>query len=185
MKTSYKTPEYIREAALAYYRDNRKTVLAAATQERRERGILGRKPAKTAREKLRAVVVCKCGRQVMTPSLLRKSSRVCLRCKRLARPGVSMMNSRQRRASATSGFGKFVAWKKSQVCLSCGRGHSKKYPLDLHHRDPAIKLFKISRGVHSVSAERLWAEVAKCDVLCKPCHTWLHVANTTSVPYPG
>ena len=171
----YKTAQKIRTVALAYYYAHREARLAAMECRRRGQGILPRKPAMTTEEKLAAIILCKtCGEQVRTPARLKARCHECLRCYRKKHPTLPQKNSRQRRASRTSGFGKFVAWKEQQVCKQCGAGHTKKAPLDFHHRDPTTKLFKISRGLHRVSAERLWAEVAKCDVLCKDCHEKLH-----------
>ena len=172
----YKTPEHMRQQALQYYYAHRAAVLEKMKVYRREQGILPRPAAKTDQEKLAAVVLCACGRRVKTPSLLRESSKRCLRCVRLRRqgPGGAALRSRQYRASLTNAIGKFWAWKNQQVCSKCGQVHTKQNPLDLHHLNPATKLFKVSRGLHRVSAVRLWAEIAKCEVLCRTCHKAKH-----------
>lgn len=41
--------------------------------------------------------------------------------------------------------------------------------LDFDHVDPKTKLFNVTSG-GSVSAERFWTEVAKCQLLCRPHH---------------
>ncbi len=175
MKT-YKTPERVRRRALQYYWDHKAEVLMRMEAYRRTHGVAPQRPAKTEAEKLAAKVMCVCGRQITTPSQLLKSQRKCLRC---ARPRhytteAYRLRSQQHRRSLTSAHGRFWAWKEQQVCVECGTKHSKAHPLDFHHRDPTTKLFKISRGLHRVSATRLWAEIAKCEVLCKPCHKARH-----------
>ena len=51
-------------------------------------------------------------------------------------------------------------------CLHCGATNDLLY----HHRDPSTKLGTITR----IAKKLLEAEIAKCDVLCRPCHTFLH-----------
>lgn len=61
--------------------------------------------------------------------------------------------------------------KLAHGCLRCGyREHPAA--LSFHHRDPATKKFTIGKGYHA--AEKLLAEIAKCDVLCENCHRVLH-----------
>lgn len=69
-------------------------------------------------------------------------------------------NMRERnRAKATA--------KRAKGCMDCGGKAT-----DLHHRDPAIKLFKMSEYGRSTGPyER---ELAKCDPLCKDCHRARH-----------
>jgi hypothetical protein len=62
--------------------------------------------------------------------------------------------------------------KRERGCARCGYSESG-YALDFHHRDPSTKDFAIGR-VLGVSWERIWAEVEKCDVLCRNCHAVLH-----------
>lgn len=52
-------------------------------------------------------------------------------------------------------------------CVDCG-GDIR---LQFHHRDPAQK---ISHRIYSWSKERLEAELAKCEVLCRKCHDHRH-----------
>lgn len=51
-------------------------------------------------------------------------------------------------------------------CIRC----STRKSLHFDHVDPATKLFNISDGADHVSEARFWAEVAKCQLLCKPHH---------------
>jgi hypothetical protein len=58
---------------------------------------------------------------------------------------------------------------KNVPCTKCGMS----FPvvcMDLHHRDPASKLFGIGARVGSFGPERLAAEIAKCDAYCANCH---------------
>lgn len=59
-------------------------------------------------------------------------------------------------------------------CVDCGYSGSV-VALEFHHRDPSTKSFSI--GTASVSRERLWAEAAKCDLVCANCHRTRHAAN--------
>ena len=52
------------------------------------------------------------------------------------------------------------------VCVKCGSSDC----LEIDHVDPRTKLFTVSCG-YRYSPDRLWAEVAKCQLLCKKCHT--------------
>lgn len=51
------------------------------------------------------------------------------------------------------------------ICAICGTTEA----LDFDHIDPATKLFNISKGWR-YSEELFWAEVAKCQLLCRPHH---------------
>ena len=59
-------------------------------------------------------------------------------------------------------------------CVDCGYSESVT-ALEFHHRDASTKSFSI--GTASVSRERLWAEAAKCDLLCANCHRLRHAAS--------
>lgn len=50
-------------------------------------------------------------------------------------------------------------------CVSCGVASD----LQLDHVDPSTKSFTIGR-MSSCSEEKFWTEVAKCQLLCEPCH---------------
>lgn len=54
-------------------------------------------------------------------------------------------------------------------CERCGATER----LELHHRDPSQK---VTSSIWSWSWARLWAEFAKCDVLCHNCHFSHHIA---------
>jgi hypothetical protein len=52
---------------------------------------------------------------------------------------------------------------KGKRCKKC----SSTEDLQLHHRDPSIK---IDHHIWSWAPERFWREVKKCDILCRDCH---------------
>jgi hypothetical protein len=58
---------------------------------------------------------------------------------------------------------------KGKVCEWCGATAR----LELHHRDPSRKLH---HAIWSWGEARRSAEVAKCMVLCDPCHERAHAA---------
>ena len=58
-------------------------------------------------------------------------------------------------------------------CLDCGYSGIAT-ALEFHHRDALTKEFAI--GSSSVSRARLWAEAAKCDLVCANCHRARHAA---------
>lgn len=60
-----------------------------------------------------------------------------------------------------------VAFFADKSCLHCGATED----LEIHHRDPAEK---VAHAIWSWSEERRTAELAKCDVLCAPCHDVHH-----------
>jgi hypothetical protein len=59
-------------------------------------------------------------------------------------------------------------------CEECGY-NAAAAALEFHHRDAVSKEFQISYG--SVSRIRLWAEAAKCDLLCANCHRLRHLSG--------
>jgi hypothetical protein len=58
-------------------------------------------------------------------------------------------------------------------CADCGY-NAAVAALEFHHRYAGSKEFQISKS--SVSRTRLWAEAAKCDLLCANCHRVRHLA---------
>lgn len=62
---------------------------------------------------------------------------------------------------------------KQRPCMDCGVSYPP-YVMDFDHRDPSQKIEDASQMVN-LSAERLEAEIAKCDLVCANCHrerTW-------------
>lgn len=51
-------------------------------------------------------------------------------------------------------------------CAQCGSVDG----LEFDHIDPSTKFSNVSRLISSAKKEVLWAEVAKCQLLCGPCH---------------
>jgi hypothetical protein len=71
------------------------------------------------------------------------------------------------------------AVKSIAGCIDCGRTEPVAL-LDFDHRDPGIKSFEINektRGEIFVSFGELVAEMDKCDVRCRWCHTRRHVTE--------
>jgi hypothetical protein len=60
--------------------------------------------------------------------------------------------------------------KAAQGCADCG---TRTERLDYHHEDPSTKKYTVSR-MHKCSLKTLLDEIAKCVVLCAPCHTRRH-----------
>ena len=65
---------------------------------------------------------------------------------------------------------KLAAIKAECGCADCG---TRAEPLDFDHRPNEVKLFAVSAHLGG-SWDRLMAEVAKCDVRCRSCHTRRH-----------
>lgn len=63
-------------------------------------------------------------------------------------------------------------YKRLHPCRDCGETDIDL--LTFHHRDPALKERTISDGGNFDSLDDLYAEIAKCDVLCKECHRAEH-----------
>jgi transcription elongation factor Elf1 len=66
---------------------------------------------------------------------------------------------------------KFLEYKSALKCACCGETTS--VCLDFHHRDPKQKDFGLS-SFGTRSWELIKAEMDKCVVLCKNCHTKVH-----------
>ena len=181
MKT-YKTPARQRKRMLEYYYQHREEILEQSRLARRARGVKQRggwnrltpeqKEARD-RERLAAIVLCRdCESQITTPSRLLQGRTTCLRCEKKVyrEQGSTARSQKAYRKRATSTVERVAAVKRAGKCRGCGaRG-----PLDFHHRDPATKEFKVSRGRYQYSWERVRAEIAKCDLLCKECHRKKH-----------
>ena len=53
--------------------------------------------------------------------------------------------------------------------MDCGYNRHPE-ALDFDHRPGVNKLFNIGEKVGSYSLDKIWAEIAKCDVVCRNCH---------------
>lgn len=60
--------------------------------------------------------------------------------------------------------------RKRGGCADCG---TREGELHFHHLDPSTKLFVIADG-WAYTADRLALELAKCVVVCEPCHDERH-----------
>ena len=75
-------------------------------------------------------------------------------------------DARRRHYEAAEVLGRY---KLEKQCADCDRRFTKSYHLDFDHRPEHDKSFTLSRvGNRPWSA--IWAEVAKCDVVCALCH---------------
>lgn len=62
------------------------------------------------------------------------------------------------------------AYKRDQGCTDCGTSEGV---LDFDHRDGEPKRWAVSKAT-GCTWDALWAEIAKCDVRCRPCHSRRH-----------
>lgn len=68
---------------------------------------------------------------------------------------------------------RMATFKAGKRCELCGETHPAC--LDFHHVDQAQKLFGITEAVtRGYSDSVIWAEIAKCRVLCSNCHRKEH-----------
>ena len=67
--------------------------------------------------------------------------------------------------------------KEGKACKICGEDYYAC--LDFHHSDPSTKSFGINKinNIKGMTKELALQEVAKCDVLCRNCHSKLHAAE--------
>jgi hypothetical protein len=64
--------------------------------------------------------------------------------------------------------------KYGETCFQCGDWLFPK-EMTFHHRDPSEKDGDLSDILRIASKERIMAEVAKCDILCRVCHRLRHL----------
>ena len=74
---------------------------------------------------------------------------------------LSRLSSKSQRFVATLNL-----WKSVQGCKYCG---THDLPLQYHHVDPSTKKYEISK-MYTRSLRALYDEIAKCTVVCEPCH---------------
>jgi hypothetical protein len=58
---------------------------------------------------------------------------------------------------------------RSVPCMDCG-GRFGPCAMEFDHRNPAEKVQGVTRMIGRASAERILAEVDKCDIVCANCH---------------
>lgn len=61
------------------------------------------------------------------------------------------------------------AYKLEKGCADCGYNLHPS-ALEFDHLPGTVKLFNIGEKVGSYSRAKLWAEIAKCEVVCANCH---------------
>jgi formate-dependent nitrite reductase cytochrome c552 subunit len=120
---------------------------------------------------------------LMSTSKLRaeadKCDVVCANCHRLRtrqrwvgkpRKGRYGSPSAQRNVARWTRRTELLAKLRAVPCADCGG----RYPfaaMDFDHRDPTTKQFTVSRmHIQRTTEEEIFAEVAKCDVVCANCH---------------
>lgn len=66
---------------------------------------------------------------------------------------------------------------EGRSCVVCGEDHPAA--ISFHHRNKEEKRFGISNAIsrRDIPDEEIWAEIAKCDVLCHNCHAKEHWEN--------
>lgn len=84
---------------------------------------------------------------------------------------VDRAKSRSKAASASQRKKRdtIQAFKTAQGCADCGYS-ANPVALDFDHREGETKSFPIASKISSFRLDRLWAEIAKCDVVCANCH---------------
>ena len=71
-------------------------------------------------------------------------------------------------------------YKLTEGCTDCGyNAHAEA--LEFDHRPGVEKLFNIGEKIGSYSIEKIWAEIAKCDVVCANCHAVRTVSRRTLI----
>lgn len=65
-------------------------------------------------------------------------------------------------------------------CAKCGSPEN----LELDHIDPTTKEIEVG-AIHSVSRVRFWAEIKKCQLLCRSCHVKKTLADKGQKPAKG
>lgn len=76
---------------------------------------------------------------------------------------------RYTRTNAEKKMAEIHQYQLEMGCMDCGYN---KHPaaLEFDHRPGEIKLFNIGEQMGNRSRAVLWAEIAKCDVVCANCH---------------
>lgn len=68
---------------------------------------------------------------------------------------------------------------KNRPCMDCG-GWYEPCQMDFDHREPNKKRGSVSRTLN-FSIKALYAEIAKCDVVCSNCHRLRTYVNDKSL----
>ena len=60
-------------------------------------------------------------------------------------------------------------YKLKKGCLDCGyNAHSEA--LEFDHKPGTEKLFNVGEKIGALSIDKVWDEIAKCEVVCANCH---------------
>lgn len=82
--------------------------------------------------------------------------------------GDHLEKARVYRAKRRDATRTFLDQYKDRPCVDCGVRYNP-WQMDFDHRDPAKKLYNVSR-IFLTNRKTLEAEIAKCDPVCSNCH---------------
>ncbi len=109
---------------------------------------------------------------------------VCVNCHRLRTRDTERRRPRRDASKAPSQVLRLRKWReqvrlldglRDVPCADCS-GRFEACSMDFDHRDPADKLYTVTRMVGRQSTATILGEVAKCDIVCANCHrlrTWV------------
>jgi hypothetical protein len=70
--------------------------------------------------------------------------------------------------------------RDGKLCKRCGNPPGEGEVLHFHHRDPSTKSFNVAAGARGRVWADVLAEVEKCDLLCRSCHSITHAEMNRS-----
>jgi hypothetical protein len=90
-----------------------------------------------------------------------------------------LINMRERRIQCVNWFKNL---KDNQLCLDCKQPYSH-YILEYDHLDPTTKVRAVSHLIEG-DKEKVLAEIAKCDLVCRNCHKARTYSRKSHPKYP-
>lgn len=130
----------------------------------------------TATERHQKYAQTEHGRAVITAYLNRpevKMRKAARRREARATPEGRARRKAENDARKASWYDEHDAYKLAAQCGDCDGAFDDPKALHCHHVDPSTKVFELADG-WSYGQLRREAELAKCVVLCQPCHTERH-----------
>jgi hypothetical protein len=104
-----------------------------------------------------------------------------------ARQAYYLANREQRiaamKASKTKRKKALQAYKEANPCTDCGVFYPY-YVMQLDHLPGFEKIESLASLINKVSMERVWEEVAKCELVCANCHA-IRTHKRSSEASPG
>ena len=73
----------------------------------------------------------------------------------------------------------FNSVKSTKTCVQCGE--TRYELLEFHHIDPSTKIASVSDMLGTYGRPKVIAEMAKCEVLCRDCHSKHHQHHPTHI----